>query len=282
MEHPGWFTDRRSGGLRIPTRLDPISPIDPASNVVDALDYDPNHSTPDDRIRSLRFESCRAHHTTILSAKRPFRAADSCTGAVEPFPIVRHQRLSSRWRTMHDCTQEGKSDSVTVRGYGRYIRRRQTRASRNRSAGRRCLILCGAIVISAGRARSIMQLPENIHHQISGYRLGGFDKPVHQHLYDCPGVATVGCTVRGPVHHDAQELILAHAEPSMIAIVEGPRALLSYPEGFNVHVRHHPHYGSLRRSDSARYRRDRRDHGCCLQGSHRSHGAPTAREIGRL
>lgn len=76
-------------------------------------------------------------------------------------------------------------------------------------------------------AQVLMQLPENIHHQISGYRLGGFDKPVHQHLYDCPGVATVGCTVRGSVHHDAQELILAHAEPSMIAIVGRPRALLS-------------------------------------------------------
>lgn len=46
-------------------------------------------------------------------------------------------------------------------------------------------------------AQTSTQLPKNVHYQTSGYRLRGFDKPVHQHLYDHPSELTIDCAVRG-------------------------------------------------------------------------------------
>ncbi|ODR88513.1 hypothetical protein A8M32_26360 [Sinorhizobium alkalisoli] len=76
-------------------------------------------------------------------------------------------------------------------------------------------------------AQVLMQLPKNLHHHIVGDHLAGIDKPVHQHLRDRPGILTIGYTICGPVHHDAQELTLAYTDPGMIAIVGGPGALLA-------------------------------------------------------
>lgn len=69
----------------------------------------------------------------------------------------------------------------------------------------------------------LMHLAESLHHQISGYRRSSFDKPVHQHLRS-PG------HTHHWLHHSwirpprPQELTLAYSDPSMIAIVGGPRA----------------------------------------------------------